>query len=204
MSTVQAIRERIAGMPAGEPFTPSLFAGEGSRAAIDMALMRLVKEGFVVRVARGVYMLAEINEFGFQTMPAPKELALAKVAPTGATVEVHGAEAVQRFGFSTQVPVQPVFYTSGASRKFRVGKLNIKLQHVSSRKLALAGRPAGEALIALWYLGKHEVTPQTFGRLAKKLSANEFQVLRQAKSSMPAWMAEAFRAYESGEVTHAA
>jgi hypothetical protein len=204
MSTIQAIRERVSSMPAGEAFTPSTFAGVGSRAAVDMALMRLVKEGLLVRAARGVYTLAEINEFGFQIIPAPKELALAKVAMTGVTVEVHGAEAVQRFGFSTQVPVQPVFYTSGTSRKFRVGKLNIKLQHVASRKLALAGRPAGEALIALWYLGKHEVTAETFDRLAKKLPVKEFQALRQAKSSMPAWMADALRSYESNEVAHAA
>lgn len=31
MSTSQAIRERIAAQPAGEPFTPALFAGLGSR-----------------------------------------------------------------------------------------------------------------------------------------------------------------------------
>lgn len=47
MSTSQAIRERIAAQPAGEPFTPALFAGLGSRASIDQTLMRLTKEGFI-------------------------------------------------------------------------------------------------------------------------------------------------------------
>ena len=38
MNTAQAIRERIAAQPAEEPFTPALFAGLGSRAAIDQTL----------------------------------------------------------------------------------------------------------------------------------------------------------------------
>ena len=53
MSTSQAIRERIAAQPAGEPFTPALFAGLGSRASIDQTLMRLTKEGFIERLGRG-------------------------------------------------------------------------------------------------------------------------------------------------------
>lgn len=44
MSTSQAIRERIAAQPAGEPFTPALFAELGSRASIDQTLMRLTKD----------------------------------------------------------------------------------------------------------------------------------------------------------------
>lgn len=45
MSTSQAIHERIAAQPAGEPVTPALFAGLGLRASIDQTVMRLTKEG---------------------------------------------------------------------------------------------------------------------------------------------------------------
>lgn len=53
MSTSQTIRERIAAQPAGEPFTPALFAELGSRASIDQTLMRLNKEGVIERLGRG-------------------------------------------------------------------------------------------------------------------------------------------------------
>jgi len=67
----------------------------------------------------------------------------------------------------------------------------------------LAGRPAGQALSALWYLGRYQVTPGTFEHIAKALPLGGFQALCEAKSSMPSWMAEALNRYERNEPTHA-
>ena len=202
MSTSQAIRERIAAQPAGEPFTPALFAGLGSRASIDQTLMRLTKEGFIERLGRGLYTVPKTSRFGLKSMPSPETVAQTVAAAEGASIEVHGAEAARRFGFSTQVPAQPVFYTTGSSHTVRMGKLQVRLQHVAARKLALAGRPAGQALSALWYLGRRQVTPATFERIAAKLPQVEFEALCNAKAAMPAWMVEALRRYEEGALAH--
>ncbi|EPA95365.1 DUF6088 family protein [Pseudomonas mandelii] len=202
MTTAKAIREHIAAHPAGEPFTPALFAGLGSRAAIDQALMRLTKAGQIERIGHGLYSVPRIGRFGVKAMPAPEKVAQTLAASEGATIEVHGAEAARRLGFSTQVPAQPVFYTSGSSHTVRLGKLVVRLQHVAPRKLALAGRPAGLALSALWYLGRHQVTPATFRRIAEKLPGGEFEALRKAKTVMPAWMIAALIGYERGEVAY--
>lgn len=199
MTAAQAIRERIAAHPAGEPFTPALFAGLGSRAAIDQTLMRLTRAGRVERLGHGLYSAPKAGRFGVRAMPAPEKVAQTVAAREGAIIEVHGAEAARRLGFSTQVPAQPVFYTSGSSRRVRLGRMIVRLQHVASRKLALAGRPAGQALSALWYLGRHQVSPATFRRIAEKLPTAEFEALRKARSSMPAWMAEALLDYERGQ-----
>lgn len=201
MSTSQAIRERIAAQPAGKPFSPALFAGLGSRASIDQALMRLAKAGSIERIGRGLYVVPQAGRFGVKTLPTPEQIAQTAANAQGATLEIHGAEAARRFGFTTQMPAQPVFCTTGPSRAIRLGKMTIRLQHVAPRKLALAGRPAGQALSALWYLGRHQVTPGTFKRIAEKLSSSEFQALREAKASMPAWMVQALSRYERGEVT---
>lgn len=203
MSTSQAIRELIAAQPAGEPFIPALFAGLGSRASIDQALMRLTKEGFIERLGRGLYTVPKTSRFGLKSMPSPETVAQTVAAAEGASIEVHGAEAARRFGFSTQVPAQPIFYTTGSSHTVRMGKLQVRLQHVALRKLVLAGRPAGQALSALWYLGRRQVTPATFERIAAKLPQIEFEALRSAKASMPAWMVEALRRYEEGAVAQA-
>ncbi len=202
MSTAQAIRERIAAQSAGEPFTPALLAGLGSRAAIDQTLMRLTQAGTLERVGRGLYTVPQASRFGLKAMPSPQAVAQALAAGEGATIEVHGAEAARRFGFSTQVPAQPVFHTTGSSHRVRLGNLQVRLQHVAPRKLALAGRPAGQALSALWYLGRRQVTAATFERLAAQLPPVEFQALRHAKASMPAWMVEALRRYEREAVLH--
>ncbi len=203
MNTSQAIRERIAAQPAGEPFSPALFAGLGSRAAIDQALMRLAKAGSVERIGHGLYVVPKAGRLGIKSMPAPEQVARAVAEAEGATIEVHGAEAARRLGLSTQMPAQTVFHTTGSSRQIRLGKLIVRLQHVAPRKLALAGRPAGQALSALWYLGRNQVTSDTFKQIAKRLPADEFEVLSGAKASMPAWMVEALIRYERSELAHA-
>lgn len=58
--------------------------------------------------------------------------------------------------------------------------MEIRLLHVCQRKLALAGRPAGLALAAMWYLGKTEVTPALVEKIRRKLGSSEFEVLLDA------------------------
>lgn len=195
MNTAETIRERIEETPAGEPLPVALFQGLGSRAAVDQALSRLVKAGEIERVARGVYMRPRGGRFGPMPPPAIK-VARALAEPSGAAVQVSGAEAASRLGLSTQVPARPVFWTSGPSRRVRMGKQVVELRHKSPRKLALAGRPAGLALTALWYLGKGEVTPEVIEKLRKRLPSEEFEALAGARGLMPAWMADAFYRHE--------
>lgn len=196
MTTTKAIRAKLATRPAGEAFTPALFAGLGSRASIDMALMRMAKAGTIERLGRGIYHVPKVGRFGIPTTPSVEQIVETVAASEGAALEVHGAEAARRFGLSTQMPTRPVFNTSGANRRIHVGKLIVELRHVASRKMVLAGRPAGQALSALWYLGRHEVTTATFAQLKAKLSQEEFQVLRKAQPSMPSWMSNALINYE--------
>lgn len=203
MSTSQLIRERLVSHSPGKPFTPALFAGLGSRAAVDQALMRLTKAGSIERIGHGLYMVPKIGRFGIKPMPPPEQVARAVAEAEGATIGIHGAEAARRLGLTTQMPTQAIFYTTGSSRQIRLGNLVIQLRHIAPRKLALAGRPAGLALSALWYLGRDQVTPSTFKQIAKKLPTSEFQALQAAKARMPAWMLETLTRYQQDELDHA-
>jgi hypothetical protein len=132
-----------------------------------------------------------MNRFVGRVMPAPIKVAESIAKTTGSIVQVHGAEAARQFELSTQAPTQAVFLTSGPSKQFHIGTMQVSLRHVCQRKLALAGRPAGLALAALWYLGKHEVTPSLIAKIRQKLSVTEFEALKSATSVMPAWMSDA-------------
>lgn len=202
MSMTQAIRELIALQPTGEPFTPSLFAAVGSRASIDQALTRFCKSGHIERIGHGLYIVPGINRFGLKVMPSAEVVARTVAKAEGAQIEIHGAEAARRFGLTTQMPVQPVFYTSGTTRHIQLGNMTLRLQHVAARKLVLAGRPAGQALSALWYLGKHQVSLETIAHIDEKLPVEEFRALCDAKSAMPFWMAEVLNQYEKQGSCH--
>jgi len=195
MKIAELIRNRIEQMQPGEPFTPAVFLELGARAVIDQTLSRLVKAGEILRVTRGVFMRPKKSRYVGNVMPEPFKLA--ETFAKGETIQVHGAEAARQLELTTQMPTQPVFYTSGRSKRLRIGKMEIRLQHACSRKLALAGRMAGLALSALWYLGKHEVTESVIAKIHKKLPPAEFEALRSAVPLMPAWMAETLLRYES-------
>jgi hypothetical protein len=187
-TTTETIRLRIQELPAGDPFIPAAFLDCGTRAAVDQTLSRLVKAGLIDRVTRGVFVRPEVNRFVGKVMPDPWKLAETFARTNGDTVQVHGAEAARRLELTTQLPTQSVFVTSGPSKRIRVGKTEIRLQHVCQRKLVLAGRPAGLALSAMWYLGKKEVTPELVEKIRRKLGQSEFEILKAATRSMPAWM----------------
>lgn len=128
------------------------------------------------------------ESFVGKVMLAPIKVAETIAKTTGSLVQEHSAEAAHQFELTPQTPTQPVFSTSGRSKRIRVGKLEIRLQHVCQRKLALGGRPAGLALGALWYRGKNKVTPLLIGKIQQKLSVTEFEALKSVTSAMPSWM----------------
>ncbi len=190
MSTHQLVREKVQGYASGTPFTSKQFLEYGTRASVDKSLSRLVQEGSIVRVLHGVFVRPEINRFVGLVPPEPYKVAEAVVKSLGAEIQVHGAEAARRLELTTQVPTRVIYLTSGPSRSMRLGNMEIQLKRVSQRKLALSGRPAGLALTAMWYLGKTQVTPLLVRQIYHRIGAEEFNVLRSAAGSMPAWMSD--------------
>jgi hypothetical protein len=195
MTITKQVKNRVEELPVGEPFSSVLLLSLGTRAAVDQSLSRLAKSGMVTRVSRGVYIKPKLNRYVGAVAPEPSEVIKAKL-PQNETIQIHGAEAARQMQLSTQVQTQPVFYTQGPSRAFRIGGLRVKLKHVSPRKLVLGARPAGVAFSALWYVGKQNVNPSVIEKVKQRLSPEEFKVLSESKSAMPAWMADAFHRYE--------
>lgn len=200
MSTAETIRNRVMRVRRGEPFTNTRFLRLGSRASVDKTLSRLVEEGVIQRITRGVFMRPKKSKFIGNVMPDVTKVVEVMARDHGETIQVHGAEAARRFKLSTQVPTMPVFYTSGPSRELKVSNLTVKLKHASHRKLLLAGKRPGLALSALWYLGKNNVNANVVGAIREGLTAEEFETLKH--TDMPAWMAGALERYGK-EAAHA-
>ncbi len=153
----------------------------------------MARGGEIERVARGLYARPLVNEKLGRTVPVEPEKVVAAIARTvGARVNVHGAEAARRFGLTTQVPMRQVYATSGRSRRVQLRTGDVTLVHRSQSQMRLAGTPAGEALSALLYLGKNEVTPEIIDRVRGSLGDKEFAQLRgaAATTAMPAWLSD--------------
>lgn len=203
--TTKLIRQCLETVPIGEPFTSANFLAHGlRRVSVDRALSRMAKAGAIDRVVRGIYVRPEVNRYVGKVMPEPIKIAEVIAKTTGAVIQVHGSEAARRLELTTQVSTQPVFCTSGPSRRIRFGHMTIQLRHVSQRKLLLAGSQAGLALAALWYLGKYEVTSSVIKKIECKLPVIEFEALKAVSDAMPVWMSNALFRYAqtSGVAVH--
>lgn len=167
-----------------------------SRSAVDKALSRLVEEGVIQRVARGVFVRPKKSRFIGNVMPEVSRVIEVIAKDHGETIQIHSAEAARRFKLSTQMPTIPVYYTSGPSREIRIGNLKVKLMHTTShRRLQHAGKKPGLALSAR-YLGKNNINAEVIRRIREGLSTEEFEALRTSR--MPAWMASAIENYTQG------
>lgn len=196
MSTVAAIRAVLKRVPKGKPFTRTRFTECGSPAAVGRTLTHLAATGEIRRITRGVYVRPRLSRYG-EVFPNLHEIARTVAHRHGETLQIHGFEAIHQCGFSTQLPLNPIYHTSGTTREIRLrGELGIVLFHTSNRRLLqFPCEPAGTAVSALWYLGKKEVTPETVARIAERLPPEDFAKLCTA--AMPAWMAAAFEGYSA-------
>ena len=94
-----------------------------------------------------------------------------------------------RLGLTTQLPVREVYLTSGRSRRLVLGAQTVELQHAPGWQLALAGRPSGDVIRVLAWLGRKRGA-KTMARLAHALSPQTVEELSGARSRLPTWMAE--------------
>ena len=183
----QQILTHAAGLPEGTPLAAKSLLHLGSRAGVDQALSRLAERGQLIRAGRGVYLHPVVSRFGPRA-PSVEQAVEALASQRGEIIVPNGAAAANALGLTTQVPVRSVYLTSGRSRTMTIGKQRIELRHAPRWQLALAERPAGQAVRALAWLGP-EQAETALKTLKRKLSPTAFAELVAAAPQFPTWLA---------------
>ena len=184
----EEILEHSRNVPEGALLTAKGLLHLGQRAAVDQALSRLARRGKLLRASRGLYVRPVESRFGARA-PTTEKVVAGLAELRGETVASHGAAAANALGLTSQVPVRSVYLTSGPSRKLRLGRQSVEMRHAPAWQLVLAGRPAGEILRALAWLGpsKAEAAMLT---LRRTLPASDLQALAKAAPLLPTWLAQ--------------
>lgn len=175
------------GLPEGAPISAKNLLYLGNRAAVDQALSRLAERGQLIRASRGVYLRPVTSRFGTRA-PSVEQAVEALASQRGEVIVPSGAAAANTLGLTTQVPVRSVYLTSGRTRKMSLGKQIIELRHAPRWQLAMAHRPAGEAVRALAWLGP-ERAETALKTLKRKLPPAAFNELVAAAPQLPTWLA---------------
>jgi len=179
-------------MPEGSILSADILFSLGTRNAVDQALSRLAKSGALMRVGRGLYVRPIQTRFG-ERAPDAHKVVTSLASQAGETMVVGEAAAANTLGLTTQVPVRPVYLSSGVSRRLQLGNQIVEIRHAPRWKLALANREAGTALRAMAWAGK-ERAQAVASQLSQRMSGAQLAELASVSTRyMPAWMSKAIR-----------
>ncbi|MBQ6956320.1 MAG: hypothetical protein IJP80_06875 [Bacteroidales bacterium] len=188
-TVIKRVRERLSHAKFGEVFFVSSFPKYDVE-YVTKLLAQFEREGLIARIAKGVYVKAKKTRFGV-LYPSIYELVAeiakrdrAKVIPTGATAE-------NRLGFSTQVPMNTCFLTTGSSRKMVLGGRTVTLKHGAPKNFAYKGQLMPELVQALRSIGEKNITEDDERRVRLLLAeAPETETIGQDLLLAPVWMRE--------------
>lgn len=171
-------------------FTPKHLQDLGKRDAIDSALRRLKAAGTIRQLTRGLYDYPVIDPVLGHVSPSAEAIARALVVRDAIRLQPAGAYAANVLGLSEQVPSRIIFLTDGPSRKVKIGRREIHLEHTTPRNMATAGRKSGTIIQGLRYLGQDQVNDQVRATIARHISPAERQALQKDLIHAPAWVAD--------------
>jgi len=166
----QKIRTQITRSKYGEVFMVSSFP-KFNVEYVTKLLAVFEKEGIITRIAKGIYVKARKTQFGI-LYPTATEIVeqiakrdRAKVIPSGHTAE-------NKLGFSTQIPMNTSFITSGTPRQLKIGGRTVTLKHGVPKNFAYKGKLMPELVQALRSIGENNITPHDEKQITLLLSQN--------------------------------
>ena len=183
----------------GTVFLPDTFAAFGSRGAVDKALQRLVAEGVLRRLSRGVYDKPRHDDLLGTLWPSVDTIVKAIAGKDKLRTQPSGVYAANMLGLSEQVPAKVVLLTDGMSRTVQAGPMQIRLQRTTPRQMAAAGRLSGLLIQAFKSMGVKHITPAHIERLRKNIPAVERAKVMKDLALAPAWMRPLLRQVAQGD-----
>jgi hypothetical protein len=186
------ICRHISRLPKGTPFATREVLGYGHRAAVDQVLCRLVKAGKIRRLTRGIFVRdpACVNVYGFP------EIAKIKSESFQRMIADHPETTLEKFLGEKETQPQTTYSINGSSSKFKIGEKTIVLKEICQRKAALCETTLGRRMLALWSLGKGNVTEKLIQNVLLFYRGG-LTWLRKNIFLLPAWLSDQLLSIET-------
>ena len=196
-----AILDRMATHSSSHVWTPVDFVDLGPRAAVDLALHRLVASKDIRRITRGLYDKPSTNQLtGRPTYPDYRTVIDALTRRDRVRMVVDGITAANDLGLTDAVPARAVVLTDTRLQPIKLGNLTIQFRHAAASRLYWAGRPAMRVVQALYWLRDMLATnkDRIFSRLIAILGDPDHgpairDDLRSGLATLPEWLQEIVR-----------
>ncbi len=185
------IEKRVKSRGRGKIYFASDFAGFGSSKAVNKALERLALSGTLIRFARGIYLFPQIDALlGLGILyPSIEEVAREIAQRDKARIVPTGDYALHALGLSTQIPMNAVFLTDGASRKITIGNgKGIVFKRTVPRNLSFKSERLMLIATALKEIGNGKVTIEQKEKIRTILLQENKKLVLADLHLLPAWI----------------
>ncbi|MBO6250663.1 MAG: hypothetical protein J6N71_04875 [Muribaculaceae bacterium] len=191
MKVVDSIKSSINEAKDGSLFFNSDFSQFDDQ-YVNKVLADLVRQKALVRLARGIYMKPEQTRFGL-VFPSVDTIVNAIARRDNADVLPCGEAVLNMLGFSTQVPMNYVYVTSGTARKITVGGRKITLKRVAPKNFAVKGTYTRLIVQAMKSIGQEHFGKEDAAHLLQLLRHHpEPDTIVQDLTVMPQWIKQEF------------
>jgi hypothetical protein len=191
------MKRRIDEAPITKVWTPVDFLDLGNRDAVDKTLQRMVANGDLRRICRGLYDRLRMNALtGQNATPDYRSVIEAVGRRDQVRLLIDGMTAANDLGLTHAVPGHVVVHTDGRLQPIHLGQLTLLFKLTAPSKLYWADRPAMRIVQSLYWLRDGLKTVDSEAILAKLTRVLRESAQRDAiredlltgLHTVPAWM----------------
>lgn len=190
-SIEKKVLEKIKKGKRGSLLFASEFVQFGEQKTISKILERLTKEGVILRISRGIYCYPKIDKvLGLGVLyPTLEDIAEAVAKRDKARIVPTGIYALNRLGFSSQIPMNIVYLTDGSERKLNLSNgATIEFRNAAPKNFAFKSQLSMLLTFAFKNIGKDNITPEILAHTKELLAKDDRQVIEKDYQTMPAWV----------------
>lgn len=194
------IRERISSAEDGTVFAASDFADIAETATIRQSLNRLVREGTLRRILKGIFEKPRYSRLlGEYVAADPDMVAKALARSYHWTIAPCGNTALNLLGLSTQVTSVWSYISDGPYKTYEWSGTRLELKHRTNKEITGLSYMTALVIQALKTLGSENVTPGIITALSAKLSAADKAAMMKEAAESTDWVYDTIRHICAGE-----
>lgn len=197
---ISGIRERVLSAEDGTVFAASDFADIADTNTIRQSLYRLVNDGTLRRILRGVFEKPKYSKLLDEYVAVdPDAVAKALARSYHWTIAPCGNTALNLLGLSTQVTAVWSYISDGPYKTYEWNSTKLEFKHRTNKEITGLSYTTSLVIQALKTLGKNNVTPDVIQTLMERLSDSEKQACLKEATESTDWVYDTIRKICGGD-----
>lgn len=197
---IYEIRKRILDAKEGSIFATSDFADIADANTVRSALHRLVQEGVLRRILKGIFEKPKYSKLLDEYVAAdPNAVAMALARSYHWTIAPCGNTALNLLGLSTQVTAVWSYISDGPYKTYEWNSTKIEFKHRTNKEITGLSYMTSLVIQALKTLGKTNVTSEIIHTLSEKLTDTDKEAMLKEATESTDWVYDTIRKIAGGE-----